>query len=77
VFHIREGLLRRMCACLRAASASRRCRVVPTRQAGSLDELRQIYWQFIGWDKETASAAGDAASLDLPQLSNTAIRHEG
>jgi len=44
----------------------------------ALDELRQIYWQFIGWDKETGFPLPETLqALDLPQLSNTAIRHEG
>jgi len=44
----------------------------------ALDELRQMYWQVIGWDKETGFPLPETLqALNLPQLSNTAIRHEG
>ena len=44
----------------------------------AVDELRRVYWQVIGWDKETGFPLPETLqALSLPQISNLASQHEG
>jgi aldehyde:ferredoxin oxidoreductase len=43
----------------------------------AVNDLRQMYWQVIGWDKDTGVPLPETLqALELPQLSNVASQHE-